>query len=239
MTTMKHFISIIEVQSVLIIFLLGFVSTNCIAQDTLVVDLFATTDNFLKNEVVAEDIMAIVSRHKETSIEVKRFLDPVTGHKSKKYNNSWALYYEGEYYFNLGYSDNLTRRKAFVKIQDKGPKYASVYFDHNSTSSLKPTESSPYYGLGLLGYTLSRASKSKMHWLTDNGHKSYVLLIDLLDIKKQSDGRHAGSIGFFLTYRLVKKLFLPNMKKEEIKKLSIEDIHRIIREHNNSYSPLN
>src|SRR5690606_9201883 len=126
----------------------------------------------------------------------KGVFDLKTGKKNKKGISAWAIEYNGNNYFNLGYSNDVNHWGSYAKFDIEG-KYCVIIIDDNSPYILKTT--SQNYGGGLAGVLMAESLKWGKNWKDENGIKKRLLFIDTEDVQYSMMNRNESSHGNYLT----------------------------------------
>jgi hypothetical protein len=215
----------------LALFLLLVGAHNLLAQDTIKVDLYKTTDDYIKRKVTDTSVSLIVKEIGENHIQLKKFVDAKTGKNLSNKNASWALVYKGSTYLNLGYTNDLNNWKVFLKLNLEGNNFCASFIDETTPNIVK--NSGNYYGGGLTGVLIKESNKWGKNWFKKDGSKAKILFMNLHKQNQPSSNRHKSTIGYFITKKeLADKLQL-NIKDQEIEKMSFENAVSEIKRKNN------
>ncbi len=207
-----------------------FLCLNTYGQKSIQVNLFETTDQYKTKTYSKENVKLLVKQKGEDYIWFKKFVDAETGKKIPKAHTSWAIEYEGDVYFNLGYSNDLNNWKIFIKLDVEGPNYCLSFIDDDTPNVVK--NSSAYYGGGITGALISESTKWGRHWFNSSNEKIKILFIDLNNQKQGSMSRNVGSIGDLLTPAVLVKEFSLEKSKDDVRRLSFEEVLEIIQAEN-------
>lgn len=191
--------------------------------------LYKTTTDFLDKNPMSLDASIIIKNESDQHITVKSIIDPKSGLKIDRGISAWTLEYNGDYYFNLGYSMDLNHWKSYAKLDIEGT-LCAVIIDENSPNILKTNGTS--YGGGLTGVLIGESSKWGKNWKDENGNKKKILFIDTRNVLPQIMGRNSGSLGDYLTRKQLKKLIIEHeirVDTDEIKDIMFEQVLEIIK----------
>ncbi|WP_053405133.1 hypothetical protein [Persicobacter sp. CCB-QB2] len=217
-------------KNITILLILTLLCTNLKAQEKAIVNLFKTTDDYISNTYTDTNVTILIKEMGENHIWVKKFIDDKTGKKIKKANYSWAIEYNGNNYFNLGYSHDLNNWNVFIKFNSEGEKYCMSFIDNNSAGVIK--NSGINYGGGLQGVLMKDSDKWGKYWRNNNEEKIKILFIDLTNQMEANTGRNKGSLGNLLKRNELKTKFGLEKTYAEIKNLTFEEVLAIIERNN-------
>ena len=204
--------------------------SNLNAQDRVKVNLFKTTDDYISKSYSDTNVTLLIKEIGENHIWFKKFIDDETGKKIKKAHTSWALEYNGNTYFNLGYSLDLNNWKVFIKLNSEGNKYCMSFIDNNAPNIIK--NSGPNYGGGLQAVLMKDSNKWGKSWKNSEGKKVKILFIELLDQKEPMMSRNKGSLGNLLKRKELKAKFELEKSNAEIKEMTFEEVLEILERNN-------
>ncbi len=207
---------------IITLLLLVFVSTTN-AQISIVdgkivlenISFYKTTDDFINNNPTALDKVVVLRNKikddvnldsisaKILVISAKKIIEKETSKKFSEGQRSWALKYNNNFFFNLGYSSDVNSWGNWVKIDIVG-KYCLIII--NPKSSLVRQIGSNNGGLGLEGLLNKESVKWGKNFVNNKNENIKMIFIDT---ENQSDpfmSRYKGSIGDLLTRKDLKKL---------------------------------
>ncbi len=200
--------------------------TSLHAQERIKVNLFKSTNDYISKSYSETNVTLLVREIGKNHIWFKKFIDDETGKKIKNIHTSWAIEYNGDTYFNLGYSLDLNNWKVFIKLNLEGNRYCMSFIDDNPPNIIK--NSGMNYGGGLQGALMSESSKWGKSWKNNKGERIKILFIDLLEEKVLRTTRDQKASGNLLTKRDLKTKFGLKKSNAEIKQMSFEEILNII-----------
>ena len=195
--------------------------------------LYETTNDFTTNSPMQIKANAVIKKESNQHITIKKIIDPISGMKIKRAISAWAIKYNGNNYFNLGYSNDLNNWKSYAKFDIEG-KICAIIIDKNSPNILK--NSSTYYGGGLTGVLIGESTKWGKNWKDKKGNKKKILFIDTSNTLNKINGRNQGSLGNYLTRKDLKELikkYQINIDTNNINEISFEKAIEIIKMINN------
>ncbi|GAB7256487.1 hypothetical protein [Polaribacter sp. OB-PA-B3] len=193
--------------------------------------LYETTEDYISNKSVEAGIL--IKERSNQHIKIKGVFDLNTGIKIKRGMSAWIIEYNGNKYFNLGYSGDVNHWNYFGKLDIEG-KYCAIIIDKNSPNILK--SSSNNYGGGLAGVLIGESSKWNKNWKDENGEKKKILFIDTENIRQKNANRNIGSLGDYLTRKQLQEITNEiglNLSDTEIKNIMFEKIIQILKTENN------
>jgi hypothetical protein len=191
--------------------------------------LYETTQDYLDNKPMRVQVGVLIEEKSQQHITIKGIFDSKTGLIMKKELSAWALKYEGQNYFNLGYSNDVNHWNSYAKFDIEG-RYSIIIIDENSPSVLN--SSSVSYGGGLAGVLMSESTKWGKNWRDSNGMKKKILLIDTKEIKPKSLSRNSGSLGNYLSRKKFHEIVnqsQSNLTEDKLKNLTYEEVIEMIK----------
>jgi len=195
------------------------------AQETINVNLYATTKNYLDASPSYENINAEAFRVEDEYVAVKKFIDPETGKKFQDaHRNPAVLQYGGHNYFNLNYSTDLPRKNLFVKLDQEGERLGVLLLNREKIDVLSGTNPAAYGG-GLLGVLLKESEKWGGNWVDQKNEKARILIFDFRELFP-SNSYHKNedcSKGVYMTRKDLIEIMGWDKKPKDIKYLSFED----------------
>ncbi len=191
------------------------------AQDTVKVDIYKSTDDYIAKKATDKNVSLVVKEVGDSHIWIKKFIDDSTGKSLNKLNQSWAITYKGSTFLNLGYTNDLNNWKIFLKLNLEGSKFCSSFIDEETPNIVK--NSGSYYGGGLTGVLIKESNKWGKNWIKQNGSKTKILFVNLTKQNQPFGNRYKSSLGYFITKKeLVEKLQLKKTD-DEIASISFEE----------------
>lgn len=200
------------------------------------VTLYETTETFLNNEPMHVNAGILVKDQSDQHITLKGIFDRTTGEKIDKGLSAWAMEFNGDKYFNLGYSTDVNHWKTYAKFDIEG-KYSVIVIDDSSPNVLKTTSNS--YGGGLAGALAAESLKWGKNWKDRNGDKKRILIIDTEDVSPKRGNRNRSSHGNYMTRKQFQKIIAEtevNLSEEKIKDIKFEKIIEVIETANSRNS---
>jgi len=193
------------------------------------VHIYPTMLDYNKNTVSEKRLSVLIKDSSKQHISIKKFIDPQTGLKDRKAIKAWGIKYNGNDYFNLGYSTDVNHWKSFAKIDIKGP-YSVMLVDEKSPYILNST--SNYYGGGLTGALIAESHKWGKNWKDKNGMKHKLIIINTFETPQNPTSYYIGNQGNYLTRKQIKKMIkdynLP-YNPSKVKELTYEEVLEIIQ----------
>lgn len=196
------------------------------------VKLYKTTTAYLEEQPMNVNAGVLIKDQSDQHITIQGIFDKTSGEKIDKAISAWALDYNNNTYFNLGYSTDLNHWYSYTKLDIEG-KYLAVIIDDNSPKILKTTSNS--YGGGMAGVLIAESLKWNKNWKDKNGNKKKILFIDTQDISPKKLNRNASSHGDYLTRKQFEQLMDEtgiNLPEEKIKDIEFEKVLEIIKSAN-------
>lgn len=213
----------------LFLLILTFVSHAQNVERTIVA--YDNTTSFLKRDGML-NVIGIVKSESEKHIQMKKIINP-NSEKSKKGMHPWAIQYNNEDYFNLGYSNDVNNWNVFAKFDIVG-KYSAVFIDKDSPKVF--FNNGITYGGGVSGALFKESVKWNKAWIDQNGDKKRILLIDSrIYTPKNASRVEDGILGNYLTRDQLKELITTNkidVQGKAPKDLSFEEVVKIIQKLN-------
>lgn len=200
------------------------------AQDTIKVDLYKTTDDYIAKKYTDTSISLIVKEIGDSHIHIKKFVDITTGKNLNNKNASWAIVYKGHTYLNLGYTNDLNNWKIFLKFNLEGNNFCASFIDDKTPNIVK--NSGSYYGGGLTGVLIKESTKWGKNWIKQDGSKVKILFINLSKQNQPFGNRHKSSMGYFITKKELREKLPFEKKDDDLEKMSFEEAIALIREKN-------
>lgn len=192
------------------------------------VKLYETTETFQNNHPMDVNAGVLLKDQSDQHITIKGIFDLKTGEKIDKGISAWAMEFNGENYFNLGYSTDVNHWSSYSKFDVEG-KYSLVIIDDNSPDILKRTSNS--YGGGLTGALIAESLKWGKNWKDSDGVKKKILLIDSGDISRAAGNRNRSSHGNYMTRKQFQKILDEtgtSLTEGKIKDIEFEKVLEII-----------
>lgn len=189
------------------------------------VKLYETSNDFLNKQIMESEWGVLVKDKSDQHITIKGIFNLNTGEKNRKGISAWAIEYNDENYFNLGYSDDVNHWGSYAKFDIEG-KYCGIIIDDNSPYILKTT--SQTYGGGLAGVLIAESLKWGKNWKDENGVKKRLLFIDTEDVH-----------GNYLTKKQFEKILNETgttLADEKIKDIEFNKILELIKSANENSS---
>ncbi|MBI6120410.1 hypothetical protein [Salegentibacter maritimus] len=189
------------------------------------VKLYENSNDFLNKQPMEKELGILVKDKSDQHITTKGIFDLKTGEKSKNGISAWAIEYNKDHYFNLGYSTDVNHWGSYAKFDIEG-KYCAIIIDENSPYILKST--SQTYGGGLAGGLIAESLKWGKNWKDEEGNKKRILFIDTEDIHNKMMSRNESAHGNYFTKKQFKKILDETgtvLTDEKIKEI---EFHRII-----------
>ena len=211
-----------------ILLILGVISVK--AQDTIKVDIYKTTDDYILKQYTDTNVSLIVKAIGDNHIQIKKFIDTNTGKTLNNINASWAIVHKGNTYLNLGYTNDLTNWKIFLKFNVEGNNFCASFIDDETPNIVK--NSGSYYGGGLTGVLIKESTKWGKNWTKQDGSKAKILFINLNKQNQPFGSRHKSSMGYFITRKELRDKLQLEKKDEEIEKMSFEEAITSVRAKN-------
>lgn len=196
------------------------------------VKLYETSNDFLNKQPMEKELGILVKDKSDQHITTKGIFDLKTGEKSKSGISAWAIEYNNNYYFNLGYSTDVNHWGSYAKFDIKG-KYCAIIIDENSPYILKST--SQTYGGGLAGSLIAESLKWGKNWKDEEGNKKRILFIDTEDIHNKMMSRNESAHGNYFTKKHFKKILDETgtvLTDEKIKDIEFNRIIELIKSAN-------
>lgn len=197
------------------------------------ITLYETSEDFLNKKSMDVNLGILIKDKSPQHITTEGVFDLTTGEKSKKGISAWAINFNSENYFNLGYSDDVNHWGSYAKFDIEG-KYCAIIIDENSPNILKST--SNVYGGGLTGALIAESRKWGKNWKDENGVKKKLLFIDNQNVKNKMMNRNQSSHGNYLTKKQFEKIVEEtgmNFTEDKIKDIEFEKILKVIKTANN------
>ncbi|MDQ8004743.1 MAG: hypothetical protein REI64_08095 [Pedobacter sp.] len=217
-------------KSILILFLSIVGTYSIYAQDTIKVNLYKTTDDYIIKKYTDTGISLIVKEIGENHIQIKKFIDIHTGKTLNNKNTSWAIVYKGNTYLNLGYTNDLNNWKIFLRFNLEGNNFCASFIDEETPNSIK--NSGAYYGGGLTGVLIKESTKWGKNWIKENGSKVKILFTNLNKQNQPFGNRNKSSLGYFITRKELKEKLQLEEKDEKIESMSFEEAISAINQKN-------
>jgi hypothetical protein len=203
----------------------GLIGLN--AQEGIKVNLYKTTDDYQARTYTDTNVVLQVREISKHHIWFYKFVEGKSGKKLAKAHTSWAIEYNGNNYFNLGYSSDLNNWKVFLRFDVERKNFCASFITSESPRVVK--NSGPNYGFGLQGVLMKDSDKWGKNWVDENGEKVKILFIDLNTQYEPMLSRNKGSMGNLLTTAEVKTIFGLELSKAEINQMSFEEIVELIK----------
>lgn len=200
------------------------------------VKLYETSNDFLNNQPMESDLGVLVKDKGHQHVTTKGVFDLKTGEKSKKGISAWAIEYNDNRYFNLGYSTDVNHWGSYAKFDIEG-KYCAIIIDDNSPHILKST--SQTYGGGLAGALMAESLKWGKNWKDEDGNKKRLLFIDTEDVRNQRMSRNESAHGNYFTKKQFKEILDETgtiLTDEKIKDIEFDRIIELINSANENNS---
>src|SRR5690606_5695080 len=197
------------------------------------VKLYETTEAYLNDRPMNAGAGILVKDQSDQHVTVKGIFDLNSGEKIDRGISAWAMEYDGNKYFNLGYSTDVNHWKSYAKFDMEG-KYGIIVIDDNSPYVLRSTSNSS--GGGLAGALIAESRKWGKNWEDANGVKKRILFIDTQDISSGMGNRNRSSHGNYMTRKQFQKILDEtgvNLTEERIKDIEFEKLLEIIATANN------
>ncbi|GGF06026.1 hypothetical protein SAMN05443634_11237 [Chishuiella changwenlii] len=209
----------------------------------LPISFYKTTDDFINNNITANDKFALVknktnlTRQQFDSIsktsnilKSQKIIDKKTLQEFEEGTRSWALKYNENYFFNLGYSTDVNSWSTWVKFDVIG-KYCLIFIPQNSYINNLIGNSNG--GLGLNGILMKESTKWGTNF-SNNNNNTRIIFIDTTNQKGPFLSRYRSSIGNLLTKKTLKKLAKENNVSFNEKEATFDDIVNFITTLNNN-----
>lgn len=196
------------------------------------VKLYETSNDFLNKKPMKNELGVLVKDKGNQHITTKGVFDLTTGVRSKKGISAWAIEYNDNLYFNLGYSTDVNHWGSYARFDIEG-KYCAIIIDDNSPYILKSTSQS--YGGGLAGVLIAESLKWGKNWKDENGSKKRLLFIDTEDVQNQMMNRNESAHGNYFTKKQFKKILDETgtvLTNEKIKDIEFDRIIKLINSAN-------
>ena len=203
------------------------------AQDTIKVNLYKTTDDYITKKFTDTNITLVVKEIGKNYLNVKKFIDDTTGKTLKNSASTWAITYNGKTYLNLGYTNDLNNWKLFVCFDIEGNNFCSIFIGDETPNIIK--NSGNYYGGGLTGVLLKESTKWGKNWTNQQGQKLKILFINLNKQNQSFGNRNKGSLGYLITRKELKEKLELDKSNDEMENMSFEEAVRSIQEKNKKY----
>lgn len=191
--------------------------------------LYETSEDFFSNNPWRTDAIAQIRGESDTHLWIRSFTEPGTKTKIKKSMSSWALEYNGNQYFHLGYSSDANQWNVFVRFDIVG-NYSVIVIDESSPNIVKNAGGTGV--LGLHGVLLKESQQWGKTWVDQHGKKRKILFIDRSDIQSQLGSRNSSSHGNFLSRKQLKNLIQKSNQEIDTDDISFEGAIEIIRKLN-------
>lgn len=102
------------------------------------VKLYETSTDFINKEPMDSQLGILLKNISNQHITTKGVFDLKTGKRDKKGISAWAIEYNDNNYFNLGYSNDVNHWGSYAKFDIEG-KYCVIIIDDYSPYILKTT----------------------------------------------------------------------------------------------------
>ena len=192
------------------------------------VKLYETSNDFLNKQPMEIELGILIKDKSDQHITSKGVFDLKTGEISKKGISAWAIEYNDEHYFNLGYSTDLNHWSTYAKFDIEG-KYCAIIIDDNSPNILKST--SQTYGGGLTGVLMAESLKWGKNWKDEEANNKRLLFIDTENILSKMMSRNESAHGNYFTRKQLKKILDETgtvLTDEKIKDIEFSKIIELI-----------
>ncbi len=196
------------------------------------VKLYETSNDFLNKQSLENELGILIKDKSDQHITTKGVFDLNTGEKSKRGISAWAIEYNDNHYFNLGYSNDVNHWGSYAKFDIEG-KYCIIIIDDNSPYILQST--SQTYGGGLAGVLMAESLKWGKNWKDENGNKKRLLFIDTEDVQNRMMNRNESAYGNYFTKRQFNKILEETetvLTDEKIKDIEFDRIIELINKAN-------
>ncbi|PHR70724.1 MAG: hypothetical protein COA67_07930 [Lutibacter sp.] len=188
------------------------------------VNLYKTTVDYKSNNL-SETYKGIIVDEGKDYVTISKIKDSVNDKVIQYGLSAWAIrYYENDYY-NLSYYNSMTYQNAFAKFHLTEGRYYVVVLNANFANKITQNYNS-YNGISFSGSTVF--SKLKKTWLTQEGFRKQIILIDT----KLEDASLQNASGINLSPRKLKKFIKKNklkVNKESFKSMSFEEVIELIK----------
>ncbi len=208
------------------------------------VKFYKTTDDFLSRTPTAEDKLVVLKgkQAREIASDSLRNNIPLIMADKVAYNNSslekfregersWMLEFNGDFYFNLGYSQEVNSWGDWSRLDLVG-KYCLIFI--KPKSYLDKQIGKGYGGTGGLAGALTRESfKWGKNLESVNNEKMKVLFINTSKQSNPYMSRFKGSIAYILTKKDLRNLSELYSIKFDEKEATFEDVVDFVKKINN------
>lgn len=226
------------------LFFIAFISKAQVSiiddQLAIPVSFYHSTDDFLnKNDSKNENLAILkgkkVNRQSFDSISknlsllaIKKVVDKKSLKRNEDDERSWALKYQNNYFFNLGYSKDVNSWGTWVKFDIIG-KYCLIIIPEGS--SIENLIGNNNGGLGLQGVLMKESTKWGKNF-EDNGSNTKIIFIDTTNQKGAFLSRYKASTGNLLTKNTLKKLAKEHNVQLDVKNITYQEIINFIKKLN-------
>jgi hypothetical protein len=190
----------------------------------------------MKGNKMSVKTIAKIKEESDKYILIKSIVDSATQKPIKRAKSAWALEYNGDKYFNLGYSGDYNHWNLFVKFDIIG-KYCAVFIDKKTPAIIKNSgNNSVYYGGGLAGaltgILVNASTKWNKNWKDKEGDAVKILFTDTSDTVEQFAARNSVSRANLLTRDKLRELIADKKTDVKIKDIPFEEVVEIIKQKN-------
>ncbi len=216
-----------------ILFTLAILLSSCAIQNIPIsgredIQFYPSITEF-KNNNPSKIVYTKILEKGDDFIKVHDFFDKATDKRVLRGNVPWAIKYQNQIYFNLGYSVEYQNFGLYAKYDIIG-KISVLFIDDETSTNIK--SSGANFGGGLVGVVMQNAEKWGKNWKDLNGKVSKVLIVSTEKIKTKYVKEYVDHLSKLLTKKNFNSILRTNFTKEEIAKFSLEDVKRIIQDIN-------
>ena len=201
----------------------------------LPVRYFASTTDFLENNLHEEEATAIVIERGEKYLRVKNVLNSVTKTKSKTGNFAWAIVTNNDTLINMGMTIEISAPGFYMKPDVFGH-YTLFILDKETFLAYERARTNKYMGQGALGDLAIHESASwGGNWPTANDEKRKIIFLNRDRHTMGAIGKGKNSQGYLLTKSLLADIFFKNKINKKLEDITVEELIEIMTKLNAQY----
>lgn len=216
----------------IIFIIIIFLSVNSFSQGKLKIKYFESTIDYVSNKLSDEFVLPKrIKRISKKLVRIKKLLDSKTGKKSKKAGIPWAIDSFSGIYFNLFYCNDMFSPGLYLNPDVIG-RYC-VFYAKKESLRLIHSYSPNYNGGGLTGIFINESKKWGKNWIGENEEKIKIFIVDTkkLELKRKNKNY---AIWKIMGRKNINDILDLNLTEDKLKKISLEEVKKIIIEKNNA-----
>jgi hypothetical protein len=160
--------------------LVMFLVSDASTQENIAASYYFSTEDFIAQRKSDQPIVLEIKKKGPEYIQVKDFVDPMTGEESREARKAWAIEVEDETYLNLLHSISSKAVGLLIKLDLTG-RFCLAVMDEEFVD-VHNKETPALYGGGIAGAMLNEGGMYGGMFLDSTGVKKRIFFVDTKDL---------------------------------------------------------